>query len=190
MSGGHATGRFTLASGDVVSLLAAVAIAFEIVLLGRFMRTSNAMRLAIIVLGFTSLFAIGAASLRGEAAPVFTAQLVSVVLIFAVATAYIQFAMGWAQRSVNASEAAVIYATEPVFAAIIGWAVGETLNLPESVGGGLIVLGVLISSIRRRRVKTGALDAKVSQGEAADCNGLAMNNQPAWTTEGAPSSED
>ena len=151
MSGMLAKGGMGLAGGDIVSLLSAVAIAFEIVLLGRFMRSSDAVRLAIIVLGFTSVFAMAASSIRSESPPVITGQLVSVVMIFAIATAYIQFAMGWAQRSVNASEAAIIYATEPVFAGLIGWAVGEALSASELLGGALIILGVFTASARVSR---------------------------------------
>lgn len=151
MSGSLSAAALDFSKGDALALLSAFVIAIEIVLLGRFMRAADATRIAIVVLVATTIFSALAGSIRGEQVPVFTLQLSLIIAVFGVITAYIQFAMGWAQKRINAPKAAVIYATEPLFAALIGYAVGEALGVSELIGGLLIVLGVLVTAFRIRK---------------------------------------
>ncbi|WP_171258656.1 EamA family transporter, partial [Acinetobacter pittii] len=65
-----------------------------------------------------------------------------------LASALIQFVMNWAQRVVDPSRAAIIYAGEPVWAGIIGRIAGERLPLIALLGGALVVLGVLVSELK------------------------------------------
>ncbi len=60
-------------------------------------------------------------------------------------SALLQLTMNWAQRSVDPSQAALIYAGEPVWAALFGRIAGERLPLLALFGGLLVVLGVIIS---------------------------------------------
>ena len=62
--------------------------------------------------------------------------------------ALIQFVMNWAQRVVDPSRAAIIYAGEPVWAGVIGRIAGERLPLIALFGGALVVLGVLVSELK------------------------------------------
>jgi drug/metabolite transporter (DMT)-like permease len=72
----------------------------------------------------------------------------SVVYLGLVATAGTTFVQALAQRWVAAFEAAVIYALEPVFAAVFSFAfLGETLGWRGLVGGALI-LGAMVFSQR------------------------------------------
>ncbi|MDB0327709.1 EamA family transporter, partial [Acinetobacter baumannii] len=64
------------------------------------------------------------------------------------ASALIQFVMNWAQRVVDPSRAAIIYAGEPVWAGIIGRIAGERLPVIALFGGALVVLGVLVSELK------------------------------------------
>ncbi|EMX3972141.1 EamA family transporter, partial [Acinetobacter nosocomialis] len=65
-----------------------------------------------------------------------------------LASALIQFVMNWAQRMVDPSRAAIIYAGEPVWAGIIGRIAGERLPVIALFGGALVVLGVLVSELK------------------------------------------
>ena len=65
-------------------------------------------------------------------------------------SAVIQVAMNWAQKSVSPTRATVIYAGEPVWAGIVGRLAGERLPGIALLGGALIVLGVIVSEMRRR----------------------------------------
>ena len=71
----------------------------------------------------------------------------------AVIVAFVQVLLSWAQRYVPASRAAVIFAMESVFAAIIGWFAGESLGTAGIIGGVLIVGGILCGEIRLPRRK-------------------------------------
>ena len=53
-----------------------------------------------------------------------------------------QVMMCWAQKFVSPTRAVLIYTLEPVFAGIIGYAIGE----PFTKGAVMVVLSILISS--------------------------------------------
>ena len=61
------------------------------------------------------------------------------------ASAAIQLVMNWAQRMVDPSQAAIIYAGEPVWAALFGRLAGERLPSLALLGGLMVVLGVIAS---------------------------------------------
>lgn len=65
----------------------------------------------------------------------------------------IQLTMNWAQRSVDSSTAAIIYAGESVWAGIIGRIAGERLPAMALLGGVLVVIGLLLSELRPKRKK-------------------------------------
>lgn len=151
LSGSFASGRVTLSSGDILSIISAVSISIEIMLLSFFMRKANATRLAVLVMAITAFFGAFIGVMRGENLPIISYELVLVVFVFGAATAYIQFAMGWAQKKVSASNAAIIYSLEPIFASLIGLAIGEALGVHELVGGALMVTGAIIASARFKK---------------------------------------
>ncbi|MNT09827.1 EamA-like transporter family protein [compost metagenome] len=67
--------------------------------------------------------------------------------------------MNWAQKTVSATRATLIYTLEPVWAGLFGRIAGERLSSLGLVGAGLILLSVLVSEIpwasllRRRRTE-------------------------------------
>lgn len=62
-----------------------------------------------------------------------------------IASAGMLFLQAVGQRHVSAEQAAVIYAMEPVFAALFGWLwLRETLGARGLVGGALVVLAVIL----------------------------------------------
>ena len=63
-----------------------------------------------------------------------------------VATAGMLFLQAVAQRHVTADQAAVIYAMEPVFAALFAWWwLAEGLTLQAAIGGAVVVFAVVLS---------------------------------------------
>lgn len=69
-----------------------------------------------------------------------------IVYLGLVATAAMLFLQAFAQRHVSAEKAAVIYAMEPVFAALFGWLLlHEQLTLRAGLGGMLVVVAVILS---------------------------------------------
>lgn len=77
------------------------------------------------------------------------AEFTGVVLFTGVVmTAGAFFVMNWAQRHTSAVRAALIYALEPVSAALFSQLmIGEQLGLAGWTGGGLIVLGVVAGEV-------------------------------------------
>lgn len=66
-----------------------------------------------------------------------------------VATSGMLFLQAIAQRHVPASKAALVYAMEPVFAAMFAWLLlSEALGMRAAVGGLLVVLAVVFSEMR------------------------------------------
>lgn len=66
-----------------------------------------------------------------------------------VATAGMLFLQAWAQRAVSADKAALIYAMEPVFAALFAWVwLAEALTLRAGLGGAMVVFAVMLSEFR------------------------------------------
>jgi drug/metabolite transporter (DMT)-like permease len=65
----------------------------------------------------------------------------------------IQIAMNWAQKTVPATRATIIYAMEPVWAGLVGWLAGENLTVLGISGAALIVLSVLVSQLGQAQKK-------------------------------------
>jgi drug/metabolite transporter (DMT)-like permease len=66
-----------------------------------------------------------------------------------VASAGMFFLQALAQRHVSADKAAVIYAMEPVFAALFGWLwLSEILTLRAALGAAIVVFAVVLSELK------------------------------------------
>lgn len=144
--------------GQTLTLLGAFAIAAEIILISHFAPRVNLRRVTVAQLGFASLFAFLLMPLTGETAiPEFSWQLAALAIGLGVTSAIIQATMNWAQKTVDPSRAAIIYAGEPIWAAVFGRIAGERLPALALLGGALIVLGIIVSELRPRgwRVRTG-----------------------------------
>ena len=113
-------------------------------------------------LATASLLAFAAMPLAGEGVPGFSWLLAGLVGGLGLASAAIQVAMNWAQRSVSPTRATLIYAGEPVWAGIVGRIAGERLPGLALLGGALIILGTVVSELdlrSRRRTGDGAAAA-------------------------------
>jgi drug/metabolite transporter (DMT)-like permease len=101
-------------------------------------------------LAAASVLAFAAMIAAGEAIPPFSWLLFFSIAGMAFASAVIQLAMNWAQRTVSPTKATIIYAGEPVWAGIFGRLAGEVLPGRAIFGAALIVAAVLISQRRGR----------------------------------------
>jgi len=130
--------------GDLLTLGCAVAFAGHIVLLDRFavhfpVVRFTALQLAVVAAGAALLVpvtGIGEVTARAVGAAVATGIFAS-ALTFALQVA--------GQRVVPASRAALWLLLEPIFAAIIGYAVGERLGAAGFVGAALILAGTALT---------------------------------------------
>lgn len=151
---GNGWGAIQLQFGQIITLLGSIAIAMEIILISHFAGKVNIRRVTILQLIFASLLCFITAPLLGETTlPEFNGLLIAILCGLGIASAVIQLVMNWAQRAVDPSQAAIIYAGEPVWAALIGRLAGERLPILAILGGALVVLGVIASEWRPKFFK-------------------------------------
>jgi len=137
--------------GQIFTLLSALGIALEIILISKFAGRVDLKNVTIIQLVVASIFCFFIMPFAGETEiPNISWQLVVVTLSLGFASTLIQFAMNWAQRTVDPSRAAIIYSGEPVWAAIFGRLAGERLPFLAIIGGLCVILGILISEIKTK----------------------------------------
>ena len=140
--------------GELFTIVSALVMAVEIILIGFFAGKVSARRVSIIQAAFTCLLAFLFMPLTGECVPAFSWLLLGALVALGLTSALVQFEMNWAQKSVSPTRATVIYSAEPVWAGIFGRMAGERLPLVALLGGALIVLGVLVSELRFITKKT------------------------------------
>ena len=151
---GNGFGQISLNFGQSITILGSIAIAMEIILISYFASKVNLRRVTIIQLAVASLLAFASMPLVGEYhLPQFSWVLIAVVIGLGLASAVIQLTMNWAQRSVAPSQAAIIYAVEPIWATIFGRIAGERLPILALVGGLFVVLGVIVSELKPKFLK-------------------------------------
>jgi len=142
--------------GDAATVACALAYALYVVVLSQRAARHQARELAATQIAVMALLAtlwmllqsVGTnalATLPARVAP----HAATLLYLGACATAGMLFLQALGQRHVTADKAAVIYAMEPVFAALFGWLwLGELLGW-RGFAGGAIVLGALILSEMR-----------------------------------------
>ncbi|MDD4003738.1 MAG: DMT family transporter [Elusimicrobiaceae bacterium] len=137
--------------GDGLSLITAVTYALHVLLMDRYAKA----RFDITVLTFQQMWMTGALCLAAVLLFGFPHVMQSplkctgILIFFAVFPTlsgfYVQM---WAQRTVSPVRAALIFALEPVFAAVFAWTLGgEPVTGPAIAGGGLIMAALLFSEL-------------------------------------------
>lgn len=82
--------------------------------------------------------------------PVIGANIGVILYLGLIASAAVTWIQAVAQRCVSATETAVIYTLEPVFAAVFSfWLLGESLGLRGLVGAGMVLSAMILSQIGR-----------------------------------------
>jgi drug/metabolite transporter (DMT)-like permease len=137
--------------GDLLVFGCAVAFAAQILLIGQFAPRCDPLTLTL------GQFAVVAA-LSGVAAFAFESPppLTGSVLFAAVFTGVLATSLAFgiqtvAQRFTSATHTALIFAAEPVFAALFSFLlIGEVLGLRQVAGCGLILAGMLVAEMKRK----------------------------------------
>ncbi|MDB6142755.1 MAG: hypothetical protein JWP80_1799 [Pseudomonas sp.] len=138
--------------GEMATLVSAVAIAAEIILIGAYAGKVDVRRVTVVQLATASVLSFLLVGPTGEALPDFSWLLVISAVGLGAASAVIQLAINWAQKTVSPTRATVIYAGEPVWAGIVGRLAGERLPGIALFGAVLIVAGVIVSEMKGRKV--------------------------------------
>lgn len=136
--------------GDLMTLGCAVAFAGHIICLERFTRQVDAPSLLVWqMVAMTVLFlpAPWWEDVPGSAFSPTPVLLTGLVVTGVLATLAFAVQM-WAQRLVPAQQVALLFASEPVYAAWLSWYVlGETLDVQGWIGSALIILAVIIGAV-------------------------------------------
>lgn len=144
-------GALHFSEGELVTLVSAVAIAGEIILISRYAGKVDVRRVTVVQLATASALSFLMIVPTQEQLPDFSWLLLASAVGLGAMSAVIQVAMNWAQKSVSPTRATLIYAGEPVWAGIVGRIAGERLPGVALIGGVLIVLAVVVSELKIRR---------------------------------------
>ncbi|WP_323614258.1 DMT family transporter [Pseudomonas putida] len=157
-------GTLRFSEGEIVTLVSAVAIAAEIILISRYAGQVDVRRVTVVQLATASLLSFLMIVPTQERIPDFSWLLLLSALGLGAMSAVIQVAMNWAQKSVSPTRATLIYAGEPVWAGIVGRIAGERLPGVALIGGLMIVIAVVVSELKVRRLRNESEELEV-EGE-------------------------
>lgn len=164
-------GSLRFSEGELVTLVSAVAIAGEIILISRYAGQVDVRRVTVVQLATASLLAFLMIVPTQERIPDFSWLLLASAVGLGAMSAVIQVAMNWAQKSVSPTRATLIYAGEPVWAGIVGRLAGERLPGVALLGGLLIVVAVVVSELKVRRPRE-SVEARAVQHQGERQAGL------------------
>ncbi len=135
--------------GDALTLICAIAFAFQIVMTNIYTRSHDPAALLFYEFCATAILCAPLLLIR-TAPPVWDGHLVFGVLYIAlVATVFNIYIQNTYQKNVLTTRAALIYATEPVFASVFAYLLlGETFTRTGFFGAGLIIAGLVVSELR------------------------------------------
>jgi len=135
--------------GDVLTLLGAMAYAVHIVLVGKYTERHSFLHLAPGQIMVVAILATLAVPVAPAATLHWTARLVFAILVTAIfATGFAFGTQAWAQQYTPPTHTALIFALEPVFAALTSRVViHEHLGGKVLLGSALILAGMVISEV-------------------------------------------
>jgi drug/metabolite transporter (DMT)-like permease len=143
------SGMATVNRGDMLTLAGSLSFAVHIVLVGHYTKKFSFLHLVpvqVLVVGLLSLVAL---SIVPDQTLHWTGRLAVAILVTAVLATGVAFSVqNWAQQYTPAAHTALIFALEPVFAALFSRLVmGEHLGGRVLLGSGLILAGMIVSEI-------------------------------------------
>ncbi|WP_176590256.1 DMT family transporter [Sphingobium sp. EM0848] len=138
----------SLGKGEALTLISTLPIALEIIFISLWAGRVNVARVTLIQLMTASILAFASMGPAGEAVPPFSWVVILSACGLGLMSAVIQLVMNWAQQSVSATRATLIYTGEPVWAGLIGWIAGDRLPATALLGGALVVAAMIVSEIR------------------------------------------
>jgi drug/metabolite transporter (DMT)-like permease len=143
-SGLHAVNR-----GDILTLFGALSFAVHIVLVGSYTRRFSFRHLVPVQILAVGLLAAAALPLNLDFRLVWTVGLILALLVTAtLATGFAFAVQNWAQQFTPPAHTALIFALEPVFAALTSRLVmGEKFGGKVLLGAALILTGMVVSEI-------------------------------------------
>lgn len=141
-----------LGYGEIATLIGAVSIAIEIIMISRFAGRVNTHNVTVIQLLTTGMLGFIFMPIWGESVPHVSWQWLLPALGLGCMSLVIQWTMNWAQQSVSPTRAAIIYAGEPVWGGIFGRITGDQLPHLAIIGAVCVVCSVIVSELKIKGV--------------------------------------
>lgn len=151
------SGEMTFAPGDAKVLIGAVIWALHIQMLGWLSPRCNVLHLAFGQYAVCGILGLAGMVMTGQfpAIEAISSCLGSLLYLGVVSTALGFTLQALGQKEAPATHAAIIMSLEAVFAALAGWCVlSERLAPRELLGCALMMTGMLVSQLLRRKMKT------------------------------------
>lgn len=146
---------WTFGVGESWTLLGAFFWAGQIIFLARWSTRENAYSMATIQLGTAGILFIIGAMPGGITVPPNQGVWVGILILSVFASAIAFSVQTWGQSHLDATRAAVIFSTEPIFASIFGiWLGGDQVTIRFLIGAALIFSAMLISEFSPKRAVT------------------------------------
>jgi drug/metabolite transporter (DMT)-like permease len=138
--------------GDLLTFFCAVSFSLQVIFVQIYTKRYDFFTLTLVQILVTTLLSFPFIFLLGGIKLVYHPHLLLAVLVCAIlATALALYIQNRMQRDTTTVKAALIYAMEPVFAAIFSFLLlGEVLGWLGLLGGGLILSGMLCSELGKR----------------------------------------
>lgn len=135
--------------GDILTLICAAVFGLYIVFIDIYTRTGDVKQIAFLQFAVTSAGGLAGALLFEDVLFEPTGELMwGIAYLALLATLYTLTIQTKYQKETSPTRAAIIFSVEPVFAAVIAYFVlGETIGLQGAFGGGIIVVGLLVSEL-------------------------------------------
>ena len=140
-------GSWQFNSGDILAATCAIFVSLHLIYTGEFVRSSDYYWLTAVQLGTVALLSTVGAVVRGQQVFVWYPHLLGTLLICSlIATVFAFLVQTSMQRFISHTNTALIFCTEPVFAAAYAWlAIDERLGLFGFLGALLILAGMIVS---------------------------------------------
>lgn len=154
--------------GDSATVLCALAYALYVIVLSQRSSDHDSRQLTATQIAFMAVLSVvwiaGASMFSNGSLGTLPERLaphwLQLLYLGVIATAGMLLLQAMAQRQVAADKAAVIYAMEPVFAALFAWLwLNEMLSARAALGGALVVVAVLLSELKPARATTDRANA-------------------------------
>ncbi len=138
--------------GDLFTFFCAVSFSFQVIFVQMYTKKFDFNTLTFIQILITTLLALPFMLVFESIKLTYHPDLLLAILVCAIfATAIGLYIQNRMQKETTAIKAALIYAMEPVFAAVFSYLLlSEVLGWPGILGGGLILSGMLCSELGRR----------------------------------------
>lgn len=136
--------------GDFFSLVCAIIYAFHLILIDRWSKKHDTLGLAFLQVFTVSMLSFAAAlAVRSHFAPIPSPAMKGAILTAVFATAISYYVQTTFQKVTTATEAALIFTLEPIFAGVFAYFMwGERITGRTVAGGLLIFAGIVISQVR------------------------------------------